>query len=124
MWVTIFFVGGFLVGMAWHDPAVVYYNLRVEKVLPPDSMKLISPETGPFRADFCPSNNIQKYEPRAGYAMCRLKYVDRGCMDISGKDEGFVWVKNADESTATLTETDTWRPYPDCHKIEENADAR
>jgi hypothetical protein len=82
----------------------------------PDSMSLNSKETGPFRADFCPENDVQKYAARSGYVMCRLTYVDRGCMDISGK-QGFVWVKNRDvnDSTATLSETDTFQPWPDCH---------
>lgn len=95
----------------------MFYGLRVQKVLPPDSLSLVSPETGPFRADFCPENHVKDYEPKPGYVMCRLKYIDRGCMDISGKN-GFTWVKNADESTAILTPTDTFTPWPDCHKDE------
>ena len=61
---------------------VTYYGLHVLKVLPPDSMKVVSPSTGPLRTDICPENDLMKYEPKAGYTMCKFTYVDRGCMDI------------------------------------------
>lgn len=107
-----------------HPQHATYYGLRVLTVLPPDSMKLNSPSTGPFRADFCPENKVQKYEARAGYAMCKLTYVDRGCLDIQSEKDGFIWVKNLDESTATLSDQDSFKPWPDCHKEELKADAR
>lgn len=107
-----------------HPQHTTYYGLHVTRILPPDSMSLISPATGPFRADFCPENKVTKYEAKAGYMMCRLTYVDRGCFDIESAKDGFVWVKNSDESTATLSDQDTFKPWPDCHKEELKADAR
>ena len=106
-----------------HADVSTFYGLRVLSVLPPDSLKLISPETGPFRADFCPENHIEKYEAKAGYVICRLTYVDRGCMDISGNRGTITWVKNRDayESTATLNDEDSFKPWPDCHKEEPDA---
>lgn len=124
VWCVIF-ATGFIAGMKWPRPQPsVFYGLRVQRVLPPDSMQLISPETGPFRADFCPENKVLKYEPRAGYVLCKLQYVDRGCMDISGKVGKIIWVKDQFGSTATLNENETFSPWPQCQKDEEEASAR
>lgn len=116
--IAIFFVGT-MTGTLWHAPSsTVYYGLRVKQILPPDSMNVVSPETGPFRADICPENKLEKYQPKPGYVMCRFSYVDRGCMDIGRKQDGFTWVKDKFGSTATLSDQDTFEPWPVCRKNE------
>lgn len=97
---------------------LVYYDLKVQRVLPPDSLALVSKETGPFRGDFCPDNKVMQYEPREGYVICKLEYTDRGCMDISGHNGSITWVKDKYKSTTTLTDSDTYKPYPECTKDE------
>jgi hypothetical protein len=109
------FALGFTAGILWpHKQVETMYGWRVQRVLPPDSLAVTSPATGPFRADFCPDSKIMNYLPKAGYAMCRIQFVDVGCI----KPKAFEWVKNndANQSTATLGDGDTFRPYPDCHK--------
>jgi len=99
----------------------VFYGVYLDKVLSKDAWNLNSPQTGPFRADFCPSNHVEQYKPKAGYVLCRLQYLDRGCLDISGKHEGITWVKDKDSWTTTLTENDTFQPWPKCTKDEPTA---
>lgn len=97
-------------------PQITFYGLRVQRVLSNDALMLTSQQTGPFRADFCPDVHMNKYEPREGYVMCRLTYRDRGCMDISGHNGSLTWVKDAYGWTATLRDSDTFRPFPVCEK--------
>ena len=116
--VLLVFAVGVVAGHLWpRDQYRVFYGLHVERVLSQDSLNLVSKETGPFRADFCPENKIAKYEPEAGYVVCRLKYVDRGCIDISGNG-ALTWVKNKYGWTAVMSDSDTFTPYPDCKKQE------
>jgi hypothetical protein len=107
---AIIFGAGIVVGSHWQR-SLTFYNWRVQKVLSADSLNIISKETGPFRADFCPANHFAQYEPKAGYVICRIQYVDRGCID----NKSLSWVKNSAGWTATLTDSDTFRPWPDCH---------
>jgi hypothetical protein len=95
-----------------HSSSTVYFGLRVRNVVDDTSWKLISPATGPFTADFC--SKVNQYEPRAGYVLCKLSYVDRGCFDISDQKDGFWWVKGTNGKTAVLSDNDTFKPWPDC----------
>jgi hypothetical protein len=95
-----------------HSSSTVYFGLRVRNVVDDTSWKLISPATGPFTADFC--SKVNQYEPRAGYVLCKLSYVDRGCFDISDQKDGFWWVKGTNGKTAVLSENDTFKPWPEC----------
>jgi hypothetical protein len=113
-------VAGLMAMVAFRPPAThyVYKNLRVRRLVGKNSLDLISTETGPFTAEFCPTPPLQQYEPKAGYVLCRLAYVDRGCMDISSRLDGFIWVKDKSGVTTTLSETDTFQPWPNCVKDE------
>jgi hypothetical protein len=93
------------------------YGLRVQRVVGKDSLNVISPPTGPLRADFCPDFKLSQYEPRVGYVLCKLSFVNRGCWDVLPSDQ-MIWVKDKDGWTATLTDNDTFQPYPKCTKDE------
>ena len=73
---------------------------------------------GRIRLDFCPRSQVRKYEPRVGYVICKIKYTDLGCLDLSSPRDELVWVKDRNEQTAVLDEDDTFKPFPDCHKDE------
>lgn len=115
--ISLVFTAGVFVGKNYRRDTVTFYGLHLQRVVGVDSWNLVSKETGPFRADFCPENKVSQYEPRAGYVLCRLKYVDRGCMDVSGNN-GFTWVKGEDGWTTILNDNDTFSLYPDCKKDE------
>ena len=89
-----------------------FYGLHVIRVLPPDSLDFVSRSTGPWRGDFCPKFHLMQYKPKVGYVLCKLHYVDDGCLDVRPGDP-MIWVKNPDGSTATLSEADTFRPWND-----------
>jgi hypothetical protein len=114
------FCAGATVMAMWPRPErVTLYGLRVQRVLPPDSADMISPATGPLRADFCPENKFYRLLPKAGYAVCRMVYTNRGCLDISPSGgNSLTWVKNRAGSTATLSDSDTFEPWPNCVKDE------
>lgn len=99
-----------------HPAQVTLYGLRVQKVLSDDSLNVISPSTGPVRIDACPENHLEQYLPKAGYVFCRIVYTPRGCMDVDpATGNKFEWVVNKDGWTTTLSDQDTFQPWPDCH---------
>lgn len=120
IWFCLIFAAGLAVGHLWPRPEhVTLYGLRVQRVLSDDSLNVISAETGPVRLDICPENHMEQYLPKAGYVLCRIIYTPRGCMDVDPrKGNKFEWVIDKDGWTTTLTEQDTFKPWPDCHRDE------
>jgi hypothetical protein len=117
---TVLFVAFFGAGVVAatylpRAPQQTLYGLRVRNVLSRDSWQLISPATGPFRADFCPEFDAGKLEPRPGYVVCKLQFTDRGCMAVGARDQ-VIWVKNKAGWTVPLADDDTFEPWPACMK--------
>lgn len=116
----IVFCSGLAIGHFWPRPEhVTLYGLRVQKVLSDDSLNVISAATGPVRIDICPENHMEQYLPKAGYVFCRIVYTPRGCMDVDPRTGNkFEWVVDKDDRTTTVSDRETFRPWPDCHKEE------
>jgi hypothetical protein len=112
------FALGLIVGLKWpQNERYTYYGLRVREVVDSQTWKLISPATGPFTADFC--SDVSKYQPQAGYVLCKMQVVDRGCMDVRKQQDGFWWVKDRlSQKTVALGDNDSFQPWPTCLKDE------
>jgi hypothetical protein len=102
-----------------NQPQRTIYGIKVNRIVDDNSLEFIpaelrSLELGKFTGDFC--YKINKYAPRPGLVMCRLRYTDVGCFNKVRDDDGITWVKGSDGKAVEIGPNDTYKPWPICRR--------